>query len=471
MTTPAALPPQALPSPPGPTRAGAARWIAQLGRDPLSAFTGLADAYGDVSAIQLSGRGFVAVRGAEGAHRVLLAGQDNYVKGKTFELVRPALGMGLVTSEAEQWKTSRQLVQPLFAKRHLGVYAEHMSAAAAAALRHWDAEWADGQRILLDEEILRIGLDTVGRALISGDISEDMTTFGTAMGGALDELGHVLNNPLTLVMARMLRRDIQRTAGLVSPRRWKRYTGFTSIIAELTAAMVDRRYRDGHGDRDDLLRLLMESEDEETGQRLDRHQVIDELRTFVGAGHETTAHGLSWMLRLLAEHPDARRRAEEELDAVLGGEAPTDQTAERLPYFTACFQEAMRLYPPAWVIPRTAKHDDVIAGYHIPRGTEVYVSVWATHRDGAVYPDPLRFDPERWLGDAPKQRPRFSYLPFGGGRRMCVGQGFAMLNARILGAMVMQRYRFEVVDRAPVKLHPSITLRAAEGLPMTAHRR
>lgn len=457
--------------PPGPASFAAARWLRRLRRDPLATFESLAETYGDVSSITLRGHRVVAVRGSAGAHRVLVSGQDHYVKGRTFELFRPVLGMGLVTSDGEQWRTSRRMVQPLFAKRHLGVYADHMAAAASRALTQWDEHWQEGQPILLDDEMLHIGLDTVSRALVSGDLDDENLVIGSAMGAALDQLGHLVGDPRSMLTQTVLNRDMQGSAKLVSPRRWKRYSGFASTILEAFTGVVDRRIALGHGDRDDLLRLLMESEDAETGERLDKQQVIDELRTFVGAGHETTAHGLTWMLHLLAQHPAELRRVERELDDVLAGAAPTAETAEQLPYFTACFQEAMRLYPPAWVIPRTAVESDEVGGHRIPRGTDVFVSVWATHRDPSVYPDPLRFDPERWLGDAAKDRPRFAYLPFGGGRRACVGQGFAMLNARILGAMVMQRYRFERVDETPVRLLTSITLRADGGVPMTAHRR
>lgn len=191
--------------------------------------------------------------------------------------------------------------------------------------------------------------------------------------------------------------------------------------------MVDDRVAHGEGKRDDLLRLLMETSDPETGQHLDRQQVIDETLTFLGAGHETTAHGLTWMFCLLAQNPAATTRLHNELDTVLNGRTPTAD--DDLPWLGACFKEAMRIYPPVWRIPRLATEDDVISGYRIPRGTRVMFSIWTTHRDPAVYPDPTAFHPERWLGDEPAARPRHSYLPFGGGRRACVGQGFAMLNA------------------------------------------
>lgn len=459
-------------APPGPSGAAGARWLLRLHRDPLGTFEAIAETYGNVAQIRAGGSRVVCVRGASAARHVVLGAQDNYRKGTTFELFRPILGMGLVTSEGEQWRTSRRMVQPLFAKRHLGVYADHMSSAAADALARWDRDWAEGQAVTLDHEILDVGFDTIGRALVSGDLGRARSReSGDAFNRALDELGHLLTHPLLASSGGALGRGMQETAKVVAPRRWRRYVGHADAITAMSTELVDHRYAHGQGERDDLLRLLMESQDLETGARLSRQQVLDELRTFIAAGHETTAHGLSWMLYLLAQHPADRARVEDELDRVLGGRPPTADTAEQLPYFTACFQEALRLYPPAWVLPRVAVEDDEIDGRYVRRGSGVLVSIWATHRDPNVYPEPGRFDPARWLGGAPADRPRFSYLPFGGGRRACIGQGFAMLNARILGAMVMQRYRFDVIDDRPVELHTSITLRSTHGLAMTAHRR
>jgi cytochrome P450 len=345
-----------------------------------------------------------------------------------------------------------------------------MSSAAGHALDSWDA-LDDGRQILLDEEILHIGLDTVGRALVSDDFSGEAKLVENAISGALNEIGEMSRRPPALMFQDVEKVGIVRAARYGTPGHWKKYLEHTAAFESAITSRVDDRIDNGHGDRDDLLRLLMETVDDETGDRLDRRQVIDEIKTFISAGHETTAHGLTWMFLLLANHPDALARLHEEVDQVLGGEPPTAETAEQLVWLAACFQEAMRIYPPVWHLPRLARNDDVLCGYKVPAGTRVLVSVWSTHRDPSVYPDPESFRPERWLDDAPKSRPRFSYLPFGGGRRACVGQGFAILNAQILGAMIAQRYSFEPDGTAPVKLEFTITTRPRNGVPMLARRR
>lgn len=460
-----------LPLPPGPRMSQTPRWLNRFGRDILLSFDNMAATWGDVSALRLPGQTIVVVRGAEAAHRVLVANQDNYAKSPQYDLFRPVLGDGLVTSSGNTWKRSRRMVQPLFAKRHLGVYADHMALAAQTSIESWDANWKDGEAIELDKEILHAGLDTVGRALASHEFGQDGHVFEAAISGALQMIGEMSETAIAFIGQDVKRIGIVRAARMGTPRLWRRYLGHAQAADSVIASLVDERLQNGSGDRDDLLRLLIETTDEETGETLSRQQVIDEVKTFIAAGHETTAHGLTSMFLLLSENPEALARLHAELDSVLGGELPTADTAEQLEWLNACFLEAMRIYPPVWHIPRVAVEEDVVCGYRIPKGARVLVSVWSTHRDPSVYPDPTAFKPERWLGDAAKERPRFSYLPFGGGRRACVGQGFALLNASILGSMIAQRYDFERNFDHPVAFQPTITLRPSSGVSMFPRRR
>lgn len=462
--------PKGLPLPPGPSPLMTSFWMQRMRRNVASAFDDLTDRYGDVACLRTPTQRVMVVRGADAAHRVLVANQDNYPKSHQFDLFEPALGQGLVTSNGDVWRRSRRMVQPLFAKRYLPVYADHMSAAAGGALDAWD-ELPDGRPIQLDSEILHVGLDTVGRALASKNLTDDAKLFELAISGALHEIGVMSKTPAALALQDVESVGIVKAAKLNSPRHWNRYLEHVAQADAVITALVDERITNGHGERDDLLRLLMETVDDDTGERLSRQQVIDEMKTILAAGHETTAHGLTWMFLLLSENPDALARLHEEVDTVLDGRRPTAEDAENLPWLAACFQEAMRLIPPVWHIPRIAAEDDVINGLRIPAGSRVLVSVWSTHRDPKVYDDPTEFRPERWLGDAPKERPRFSYLPFGGGRRACVGQGFAILNAQILGSMIAQRYDL-IPDRSkPIKLEFTITTRPQGGVPAYAHRR
>lgn len=456
---------------PGPSRLMSSLWVVRMGRDILGSMDKLAATYGDVTLLRVGRQSVVILRGAEVSRHVLVTAQDTYHKGPMFETLRPLLGEGLVTSSGETWRKSRRLVQPLFAKRFLGEYADHMSAAADSALNDWQRIWPAGRTVDLNEEILHVGLDTVGRALATHDFGATNHNFGKAMVGALHEVGEINRNPRVLFGQGFRRSSTVKAAKLATPRRWSRYLRETETVSRMIEELIDKRLKEGSQDYDDLLSLLIDARDEETGEPFSRQQVIDEVKTFIAAGHETTAHGLTWMFYLLAKNPDAEARLHQELADVLEGRIPTAEDAANLHWLAACFQEAMRVYPPVWQIPRIAGEHDEIQGYRIPKGARVLVSIWATHRDPAIYPDPERFDPERWMGDAPKERPRFSYLPFGGGKRACVGQGFALLNAQILGAMMAQRFRFTSASDAPVQLDPTITLRPLKGVQMIAHER
>lgn len=472
LAAPAATPASA-PLPPGPRGADAWRWLARMRRQegPLEMLTAAGERYGDVVLLDLPRQPLAIVRGPEAVRHVLVANQDGYRKSNQYELLGPVLGQGLVTSEGELWKRQRKLVQPLFAKRHLEPFADHMAAAAGTALDQWEADRRDGEQVEVAGEVLQIGLDTVGRALVGHDFGGHAEAFGAALGNALHQVGAIGRATGVAVGQYLPGMDIQRAARTTHPLRWRSGVRSAAVLTGIGESIIDDRLRNGHGERDDLLRLLMEARDEETGETMSREQVLDELMTFVAAGHETTAHGLAWMYYLLSQNPEARERMEAEVDELLGGRVPTYADAERLPWTTACFQEAMRIFPPVWHVQRVANEDDVVGGYRIPAGTLVFVSIWSTHRDPKVWPNPLGFDPRRWLGDAPRERSRFAYLPFGGGRRICVGHGFAMLNATLLAAMIAQRFRFDLVPGARIVLDPTVTIRPLHGIPMTIHRR
>jgi cytochrome P450 len=467
------LSPADAPLPPGPSGRESVRWLRLLAEQegPLDFLDRMGHRYGDVAMMRTRLKDVAVVRGPEAVRHVLLGNQDNYRKSNQYELLEPVLGKGLVTSEGELWQRQRKLVQPVFAKRHLGVFADHMAQAAGSALDAWERQWPDGQPLELSEEILHIGLDTVGRALVGHDFTDRASEFGAALGNALHQVGAISRSTSVNSTQYLPHMSIMRSAMLTQRKSYRSGMASAGVLQRIAAEIYDDRLANGHGDSDDLLRLLMEATDEESGERMDRRQVIDELLTFTAAGHETTAHGLSWMYYLLSQHPAAREQMEAEVDEVLGGRVPTNDDVESLPWTRACFEEAMRLYPPVWHVQRVPVRDDVVCGYRLPAGTLVFVSIWSTHRDPGVWENPAGFDPRRFIGDAPKQRPRFAYLPFSGGRRICIGHGFAMMNATILAAMIAQRFRFDFIPGAPIVLDPTVTIRPLHGIPVTIHRR
>jgi cytochrome P450 len=247
------------------------------------------------------------------------------------------------------------------------------------------------------------------------------------------------------------------------PIRQRRFRARIRELDELVAAMI-ASHRDRHGD-DDLLTLLLGAREEDTGAPMSDRQIRDEVVTFLTAGHETTANALSWMWMLLSRHPEHRDRLEAEVDEVLAGRTPSFADADRLPFTRAVIQETLRLYPPVWIIGRRAVADDVIDGVRIPAGASVAVLIYLTHRDPDIWPNPEGFDPSRFLPDRAGGRPRGAYVPFAAGRRVCVGNTFALTEATLLTAMIAQRYRLDLDPTERVEPEPLITLRPS-GLTM-----
>jgi len=222
---------------------------------------------------------------------------------------------------------------------------------------------------------------------------------------------------------------------------------------------------------DDLLGLLLSARDEETGEAMSRKQIGDELMTFMLAGHETTSNALSWTWQHLSLNPWARKGMFEEVDRVIGDRTPTMEDVDRLPWTRACVEEAMRITPPVWMVGRRAREDDEINGFHVPAGSSLMVLITMIHRDPTVWGNPEGYDPARFLPENAKGRPRQAYMPFGAGRRICVGSTFAIVEATLLAAMLSRRYAFDLPRGYRPDPEAAITQRPRNGLPMTVHRR
>jgi cytochrome P450 len=247
---------------------------------------------------------------------------------------------------------------------------------------------------------------------------------------------------------------------------------FKRCVAQLDKIIysIIQKRRSKRGPSNDLLEMLLRSQDEE-GSRMSDVQLRDEVMTLFLAGHETTANALSWTWYLLAQHPEIEARLYEELREILGGKVPAASDVARLPYTEMVVKESMRLYPPAWAVGRQAIGKFEMGGYKFPAGTSIAILQWSTQRDARFFPDPEKFDPERWSAEALRRNalPRFAYFPFGGGPRVCVGAGFAMMEAILLLATMAQRFRMTLVAKRKVKLLPSVTLRPKNGIHMVLH--
>jgi cytochrome P450 len=443
-----------------------------LREDLLRLLFDTSEEYGDVVHWRagLGGRSFFLIRAPEHLEHVLVAHQDNYVKSFQYRLLAVGMGEGLLTNEGTSWERQRRLIQPMFAKRHLGQFAQHMTAAIGDTLEEWDRR-PEGERIDAAAAMGAMTLDVVGRALFGAELAGDAARIGPAVVVGLRT--GILAARLQLAFAPP-RWVIDRGRAVfrlpVLTPRLARFRRAIATIDEVVNRLIAAREADPDADPSDLLGLLLAVRDE-TGKGMSRVQIRDELVTFMLAGHETTANGLAWMWYLLSRFPEARERMLAEVDMVLAGRIPTADDADRLTWTAACFQEAIRLYPPAWVFEREAVAEDQVGGHRVPAGATLILPTYLIQRDPRMWPNPEGFDPRRFLPDAAHKHPRYAYLPFGAGRRMCVGAGFAILEATLIAAMIAQRFTLDLAPGAMVLPEPTVTLRPRDGLPMTVHRR
>lgn len=459
-----------LPLPPGPTGLANKRFILDSARDFMKPMCEVALEYGDVASTYSRGRNLVIVSGHEAARHVLITNQDNYGKGAEYDLLRVILGEGLLTSEGEVWRKQRRLVQPMFAKRHLSDFTGHMTSATADALEgEFFGRAITGDVVDVNEAMMALTLDVVGRALFGSDLSgETARRVGPAMNDVITLGTRMVRRLPTYAASLLPGMDLERAIALnPEGRRFQR--SLTELRAVIDEVLAERGSKSDSGD--DLVGLMLDAVDEETGDRMSRKQIGDELLTFMLAGHETTSNALSWTWRWLSTNPAAREQMLAEVDENIGDRVPTMDDMDLLPWTRACIEEAMRVNPPVWMVGRKALADDEISGYRVPAGSGMMILITMIHRDPEIWPNPEGYDPRRFMPENTKSRPRHAYLPFGAGRRMCVGSTFAIVEATLLAAMISRRMTFDIPRGVRVEAEASITLRPKNGLPMTVVRR
>jgi cytochrome P450 len=418
--------------------------MAGLHRDPLAVMSGLHRRYGDLVHFRIGPQRVFVVLRADLIREVLVRHQKSFKKGPGFEAARIVLGDGLLTSEGDFHLRQRRMLQPAFHRRRVAAYGDIMVEEAVRV----GAAWEDGGERDVAVDMSGLALRVVSRALFGAELDDD----ARAIGRAVTEVGEFFDYLTIALLPILLRTPLPRV------RRFRR--GIDDLEGA-TARVIAARRAGAAEDDGDLLSILLAARDVEgDGTGMSDEQVRDEALTLITAGHETTANGLTWTWHMLAQHPGAEERFHAELRDVLGGRSPGVADATALEYTEAVLLESMRLYPPAWGIERRALHDQEIGGYVIPAGAAVLMPTFVANRDPRVYPDPLAFDPQRFLGPDAAARPDWAYPLFGAGTRKCIGVGFAMLEAVLVLAELGQRYRLrpapgrEVVPQARVSLRP-----------------
>lgn len=394
---------------------------------------------------------------------------DRYHKSIEYELLRAALGLSLFTDEDESWRRHRMMLNPVLAKRHLKGLCELMIDPIEAFVDDLDTGAARTD-VEMVEAMTALTLDVVGAALFGREMGDLARKLKRAVTDALRtaEVGArlmmVTDPPVWL--ARGIA-SVVHHAPVMPPPLAKPNWALKAIDKTVWDTI---HHRQEHPvDTPDLLGLLLSAHDAEGSLSLRR--VRDEATTFMLAGHETTANALTWMWYLLALNTDARDRMLAEVDDVLGERRPTVEDIARLPWTTACFEEGMRMLPPAWIIPRLCVTDDEIDGHRIPKGATVFIPVHSIHHDARFWPDPEVYDPSRFLAGNARGRHRSAYLPFGGGKRVCIGTSFALMEGTLIAAMMSQRFVYDLVPGHPVEPEATLTLRPRNGVKMVARRR
>jgi cytochrome P450 len=425
-----------------------------LSKSWLPAFERSAQLYGDVVFVRFFHLPMCLLFSPRAIEQVLVANSANFTKSRDYRAIAAIFGKGLLTNEGDAWLRQRKLIQPSFHHSAILQYAKVMSEFAERTV----SGWRDGETRDIHRDMMRLTLEIVAATLFGSDVSGS----AAAVGETLHEV--MVQFPADALWAFLLPLSFPLP-------RIRRFSRSIRQLDELIYGMIRNR-REHAGESRDLLQTLLDARDE-NGAPMSEKQLRDEMVTLFLAGHETTANALSWSIYLLAQNPEAEEKLVAELREVLAGRAPTADDLPRLRYTELALKEAMRLYPPAWGVGRMAKEEFEVEGYRLPKGTNVFVFQWVTHRDARFFPEPERFRPERWQDDPVRsgKLPRFAYFPFGGGPRVCIGAGFAMMEATLLLAAIMQRFHFELAPGHRVETLPSVTLRPKRGIHVILHQR
>ncbi|MGO9004420.1 MAG: cytochrome P450 [Beijerinckiaceae bacterium] len=396
-----------------------------------------------------------------GIRRVLVDNVANYRKDALQKRVlAPGLGEGLLTVEGEAWKTQRRVLAPLFTPRTIASFALPMAHAADALVARW-RRLREGQRLDIQKEMARVTLDVLQRTIFSDGLAREPEEFMAAMTRYFESVGQL--DPFDL---------LDMPAWLPRLSRLRSRSALTFFADAVDAIVARRKHRlevEAEAGPRDLLTLLLEAQDPETGSGLSEHEVRTNIVTFIGAGHETTANALTWTLFLLSHSEEWRTRLAREADAVLDG--PVESYAEGLVETRAVVEEAMRLYPPVASLSREAIGPDDLLGRRIRMGTWIMMVPWVLHRHRLLWDNPDGFDPRRFLPGAREKIDRFAYIPFGAGPRICIGAIFALQEAVVVLAKILREFRLEHDESHVVRPVQRITLRPQGGMPMMLHRR
>ena len=403
----------------------------------------------DIVRLKLGVTEFYLLTNPELVQEVLVTKQRDFIKGKYLQRTKKVFGEGLLTSEGDFHHRQRRLVQPAFHHDRIDSYAKIMTDYASETM----SGWRDQEVLDIHAEMMRLTMSIVAKCLFDADVESESKTIARDLTTTIEYFNR-LSSPLSNILRKL-------------PTN-RKYDEATTRIDKMVFGLIEKR-RESGSDLGDLMSMLLQAKDEKKEGMTDR-QLRDEVLILFTAGHETTANALTWTWYLLSENPKVGAKLHAEVDSLIGnGNLPTAEDISKLEYTRKVFTESMRLYPPAWILVREAQKDCKIGGYLIPKGKDVVISQYVTHHDPRFFPDPEKFEPERWDGET--KLPKFAYFPFGGGSRSCVGEPFAWMEGILLLAAISRNWSMKHVEGHKVEMLPRITLRPKFGMMMQLRKR
>lgn len=420
-------------------------------RDPLGFFLTSRATYGDVVKFKMGPFDYFLVSDPDAVHHVLVDNVKAYTKSRNYLGLRVVLGDGLLTSEGDAWRKQRKLAQPAFHRDRMNGFVRQMAGSTRDMLNRWRSD--DVRSTCMHREMMRLTFRIVGLTLFSSDVDGDAKEVGEALDVAM-------------TWANDYAESLVRIPPYVPTPTNIRFKRAMKTLDGLIYRLIAERHGQeaaGKGTGDDLLGMLMDARSE-TGEGMNDKQLRDESMTMVLAGHETTANLLAWTFSLLSRHPEIARRVRDEARRVLGDREPELADMKALELTRRVLEEALRLYPPAWMFERQAVVPDRLGGFEVPKGAIVGVCTYVMHRHPDHWENPEGFDPDRFLPSRAEGRARYAYLPFGGGPRTCIGNHFALMESQVILAMVMRDWDVALDSSHRVELDPMVTLRPKHGI-------
>lgn len=435
---------------PGPRGLPILGMMPEMVGDMLRLFMNTTQEYGGIAQFKLLNKSYLLVTNPDYVKYILQDNYKNYIRGRSVETGRVLLGNGLPLIDGDFWLRERRMLQPAFHRERLGKLMDIVTTVIDTFMQDWAEKARQNQTLDLDDEMMRLTLTVIIKSMFSSPIEDKIP--------ALSHAFHVSSKFMLWRSQQM----VQLPLSLPLPRHIE-YNRALNVLNDTIYPLIAEARKHP---KDDLLGMMLDMRDADTGEGLSDRQARDEVVTIFFAGHETTAATMAWGFYLLSQHPEVEERLRAEVQSVLHGRAPTFADLPKLVYMQQALNEILRLYPAAYLFAREAIVDDVLDGYRIPANTLIFISPYVGHRDPKYWPDPERFDPERFAPQRVASRPRHIYYPFGEGPHVCIGNNFALMEMQLILSMALQRFRLRLVPNHPIALKPEATLRTKYGMKM-----